>query len=146
MDGNPAFKSGQGWEPCQVGYYSDGSSDGYFSYEDSLSACQINNVEFRHQVQFEATFETLVQERAEIMEAQKRTEEEGLSAITLRSGTWLKGPTGESLDFAPITPEGTDTQRDVKRKEEFPTTEQEATSSQNKRVVDPNLNPLLFPA
>ncbi|MED6138173.1 hypothetical protein PIB30_071783 [Stylosanthes scabra] len=130
MDGNPAFMNGQAWDPSQVGYHSDSSSDGYFSYEDSLSACQIDNVEFQHQAQFEAMFETLMQERAEILENQKRTEaqlltvaeltssvirrsatpvppcqEEGLGAITLRSGTHLKEPTVESPNSDSITSE-----------------------------------------
>ncbi|MED6150854.1 hypothetical protein PIB30_076613 [Stylosanthes scabra] len=126
IDRNPTFMNGQGWEPCQVGYHSDGSSDGYFSCEDSLSACQIDNIEFHHQAQFEAMFEVLVQERVEILEVQKRTEvqllavaelassvmrrfahpaspyqEESLGAITMGSGTQLKGPTDESLYFDP---------------------------------------------
>ncbi|MED6163712.1 hypothetical protein PIB30_082675 [Stylosanthes scabra] len=74
MDGNSAFMNGQGWDPSQIGYHSDNSSDGYFSCEDSLSACQIDNDEFQHQARFEAMFETLVQERAEILENQKRLE------------------------------------------------------------------------
>ncbi|MED6164001.1 hypothetical protein PIB30_085340 [Stylosanthes scabra] len=131
MDGNPAFMNGQGWQPCQVGYHSDGSSDGYFSCEDSLSACQIDNVEFPRQPQSVVMFETL---------------EEGVSAITLHSGTRLKGPTGDSSDYAPITPEGTDTQRNVERKEEFPTIEQEAASSKDEKVVDPNFNSLPYPS
>ncbi|MED6138498.1 hypothetical protein PIB30_074775, partial [Stylosanthes scabra] len=85
MDGNPAFINGQGWEPFQVRYHSDGSSDGYFSCEDSLSACQIDNVEFQHPAQFEAMFKILVQERAKIMEAQKRTEIQLLTITNLAS-------------------------------------------------------------
>ncbi|MED6211792.1 hypothetical protein PIB30_076922 [Stylosanthes scabra] len=118
MDSNPTAMNGQGWEPCQVGYHSDSSIDGYFSYEDSLLAYHIDDVELHHITRFETMFKGLVQERAEIMEAQKRIkvqlltvaelassvmrqfphatspcQEEGLSAITLRSGTQLKGST-----------------------------------------------------
>ncbi|MED6184483.1 hypothetical protein PIB30_047870 [Stylosanthes scabra] len=48
MDGNPTFMNGQGLDPSQIGYHFDNSSDGYFSYEDSLLACQIDNDEFQH--------------------------------------------------------------------------------------------------
>ncbi|MED6212052.1 hypothetical protein PIB30_079468, partial [Stylosanthes scabra] len=106
--------------------------------EDSLSACQIDNDEFQHQARFEAMFETLVQERAEILENQKRLEaqlltiaeltssvirrsappmppfqEEGLGAITLRSGTQLKEPIGESSNSDSITSEERNLQRNV---------------------------------
>ncbi|MED6152594.1 hypothetical protein PIB30_093546, partial [Stylosanthes scabra] len=171
MDGNFAFMNVQGWDPSQIGYHSDNSSDGYFSCEDSLSACQINNDEFQHQARFEAMFETLVQERAEILENQKRLEaqlltvaelassvfrqsappmspcqEEGLGAITLRSVTQLKGPTGESPNSDSITSEERNLQRNVEHKEKLPTTEQETTSGHNERVVDPNLHSLPFPS
>ncbi|MED6176221.1 hypothetical protein PIB30_086006, partial [Stylosanthes scabra] len=74
MDGNPTLMNGQGWDPSQIGYHSDNSSDGYFSCEDSLPACQIDNDEFQHRARFVAIFKTLVQERAEILENQKRLE------------------------------------------------------------------------
>ncbi|MED6171937.1 hypothetical protein PIB30_045556 [Stylosanthes scabra] len=150
--------NGQGWEPCKVGYHSDSSNDKYFSCEDSLSTYQIDDVEFHHRARFEAMFEGLVQERAEIMKAQKRIEaqmlavaelasfEEGLSAITLRSRTQLKGPTGESSNPDTIATEERNMSGDVEHEEVLPTTEQETTSGQNKRVVDPNLNSLPFPA
>ncbi|MED6190595.1 hypothetical protein PIB30_107372, partial [Stylosanthes scabra] len=163
--------NGQGWDPSQVGYHFDGSSDGYFSCEDSLLACQIDNVEFQHQAQFEAMFETLVQERVEILENQKRIEvqlltiaelassvirrsahpvppcqEEGLGTITLRSGSQLKERIGESLNSDSITSEGRNLRRNVEHKEESPTTEQETASGHNERVVDPNLNLLPFPS
>ncbi|MED6190949.1 hypothetical protein PIB30_111053, partial [Stylosanthes scabra] len=163
--------NGQGWDPSQIGYHSDNSSDGYFSCEDSLSACQIDNDEFQHQAQFETMFETSVQERAEILENQKRLEaqlltvaelassvfgqsappmspcqEEGLGTITLRSGTQLKGPTGESPNSDSITSEERNLQRNVEHREKLPTTEQETTSSHNERVADPNLNSLPFPS
>ncbi|MED6177060.1 hypothetical protein PIB30_094159, partial [Stylosanthes scabra] len=121
--------------------------------------------------QFEAMFETLVQERAKILENQQRLEaqlltiaeltssvirrsappmppcqEEGLGAITLRSGTQLKEPTGESPNSESITSEERNLQRNVEHKEELPTTEQETSSGHNERVVDPNLNSLLFPS
>ncbi|MED6201767.1 hypothetical protein PIB30_098355, partial [Stylosanthes scabra] len=159
--------NGQGWDPSQVGYHSDSSSDGYFSCEDSLSACQIDNVEFQHPARFEAMFETLVQERAEILENQKRLEaqlltiaeltssvirrfippmppcqEEGLGAITLRSGTQLKEPTSESPNSDSITSE----ERNVQHKEKLPTIEQERAFGHNERVVYPNLNSLPFPS
>ncbi|MED6127169.1 hypothetical protein PIB30_085529 [Stylosanthes scabra] len=168
MDGNSAFMNGQGWDPRQIGYHSDNSSDGYFSCEDSLSACQIDNDEFQHQARFEAMFKTLVQEKAEILENQKRLEaqlltvaelasfvfrryappmspcqEEGLGAITLRSGTLLKGPTGESPNSDSITSEERNLQRNVEHKEKLPTTEQEIASGHNERVVNPNLNTLI---
>ncbi|MED6225281.1 hypothetical protein PIB30_092226, partial [Stylosanthes scabra] len=153
MDGNSTFMNVQGWDPSQIGYHSDNSSNSYFSCEDSLSACQIDNDEFQHQTRFEAMFETLVQERAEILENQKRLEaqlltvaelassvirrsvppispyqEEGLGAITLRSGTQLKGPTGESPNSDSITSEERNLQKNVEHKEKLPTTEQETTS------------------
>ncbi|MED6189773.1 hypothetical protein PIB30_099240 [Stylosanthes scabra] len=52
--------NGQGWEPCQVGYHSDSSNDGYFSCEDSLSTYQIDDVEMHHRARFERMFECLV--------------------------------------------------------------------------------------
>ncbi|MED6110554.1 hypothetical protein PIB30_044109 [Stylosanthes scabra] len=171
MDGNSAFMNEQGWDPSQIGYHSDSSSDGYFSCEDSLSACQSDNVEFQHEAQFEAMFETLVQKRPEILEKQKRLEaqlltitkltssvirrsappvppcqEEGLGAITLRSGTQLKEPIGGSLNSDSITSEERNLQGNVEHKEKLPTTEQETTSGHNERVVDPNLNSLPFPS
>ncbi|MED6141531.1 hypothetical protein PIB30_104388, partial [Stylosanthes scabra] len=100
------------------------------------------------------------QERAQIMETQKRIEvqllvitelassvisrfapsaspcqEEGLSAITLHSGTQLKGPPSKSSDFSPITLKETDTRRDVEHKEEFPTIEQEAASGTTRKAL-----------
>ncbi|MED6215559.1 hypothetical protein PIB30_114876, partial [Stylosanthes scabra] len=77
--------NGQGWERCQVGYHSDSSNDGYFSCEDSLSVYQIDDVELHHRARFETMFESLVQERAEIMEAQKRIEVQLLTAAELAS-------------------------------------------------------------
>ncbi|MED6128129.1 hypothetical protein PIB30_094677 [Stylosanthes scabra] len=143
----------------------------YFSCEDSLSAYQIDDVDFHHRARFEATFEGLVQERAKIMEAQKRIEvqplavaelassvmrqfahatspcqEERLSAITLRSGTQLKVPTSESSNPDTITIEGRNMRGDVEHEETPPTVEQETISCRNKIVVDPNLNSLPFPA
>ncbi|MED6153003.1 hypothetical protein PIB30_097393 [Stylosanthes scabra] len=85
MDGNPTAMNGQGWEPCQVGYDSDSSNDRYFSCEDSLSAYQIDDVEFHHRARFEAMFEGLVQERDEIMEGQKRIEVQLLTVAELVS-------------------------------------------------------------
>ncbi|MED6140471.1 hypothetical protein PIB30_093567 [Stylosanthes scabra] len=171
MDGNSAFMNGQGWDPSQIGYHSDNSSDGYFSCEDSLSACQIDNDEFQHQARFEEMFEAFVQERAEILDNQKRLEaqlmtiaeltssvirrsaplvppcqEEGLGAITLCLGTQLKEPTDENPNSDSITSEERNLQRNVKHKENLPTTEQETTSGYNERVVDPNLNSLPFPS
>ncbi|MED6149745.1 hypothetical protein PIB30_065541 [Stylosanthes scabra] len=153
MDGDPVAMNGQGWEPCQVGYHSDSSNDGYFSCEDSLSAYQIDDVEFHDRARFEAMFEGLVQERAEIMEGQKRIEaqllavaelasfvmrrfahptspcqEEDLNAITLRSGTQLKGPIGESSNPDTITTEERNMRGDIEHEEALPTTEQETTS------------------
>ncbi|MED6175433.1 hypothetical protein PIB30_078250 [Stylosanthes scabra] len=124
--------NGKGWDPSQIGYHSDNSSDGYFSYEDSLLACQIDNDEFQHQARFEAMFETLVQERAEILDNQKRLE--------------LKEPAGESPNSDSITSEERNLQRNVEQKEKVPTTEQETTSGHIERIVDPNLNTLPFPS
>ncbi|MED6117084.1 hypothetical protein PIB30_106597, partial [Stylosanthes scabra] len=89
-------------------------------------------------------FETLVQERAEILENQKRIEaklltiveltssvvkrsappvppcqEEGLDAITLRSGTQLKEPTGESPNSDSIISEERNLQRKVEHKKQL---------------------------
>ncbi|MED6212767.1 hypothetical protein PIB30_086724 [Stylosanthes scabra] len=71
-------------------------------------------------------------------------QEEGLGAITLRSGTQLKEPTGESPNSDSITSEERNLQRNVEYKEKLPTTEQETTSGHNERVVNPNLNSLPF--
>ncbi|MED6177303.1 hypothetical protein PIB30_096941 [Stylosanthes scabra] len=160
MDDNTAAMNGQGWEPFQVGYHFDSSNDGYFSCEDCLSAYQIDDVEFHHRARFKAMFEGLVQERAEIMEAQKRIkvqllavaelassvmhqfaystspcQEEGLSAITLCSGTQLKGPTGDSLSPDNITSQGRNMRKDIEHEETSPTAEQETTSCRNKKNV-----------
>ncbi|MED6178133.1 hypothetical protein PIB30_104764, partial [Stylosanthes scabra] len=117
MDGNPTFVNGQGLDPSQIGYHSDNSSDGYFSCEDSLPTCQIDNDEFQHRARFEAIFETL-----------------------------LKGPTGGSPNSDFITSEERNLQRNIEQGEKLPTTEQETTSGNNERVVDPNLNSLPFPS
>ncbi|MED6196277.1 hypothetical protein PIB30_046020 [Stylosanthes scabra] len=123
----------QNWESCQVDCHSDSGSDGYYSCEDSLPACQIDRAEFQHQNHFNELFRALMQEKAEIKEAQKKIEarlltvtklaghvidrfanpqlarhEEGLSAVTLRLGTQLKGPTIRCPDNVPTTPAGVD--------------------------------------
>ncbi|MED6124255.1 hypothetical protein PIB30_057280 [Stylosanthes scabra] len=97
------------------------------------------------QIGFEAMFETLVQERAKILENQKRLEaqlltvaelassvfgrsappmspcqEESLGTITLRSRTQLKGPTGESANSDSITSEERNLQRNVEHRESHP--------------------------
>ncbi|MED6189280.1 hypothetical protein PIB30_094336, partial [Stylosanthes scabra] len=69
-----------------------------------------------------------ITELASSIFSQSAPQKEGLSAITLRSGTQLRGPSGESLDFAPITHEGTNTQRGIEHKEVFCTTEHEGVS------------------
>ncbi|MED6226497.1 hypothetical protein PIB30_104307, partial [Stylosanthes scabra] len=69
------------WDPSQIGYHSDNSSDGYFSSE-------IDNDEFQHQARFEAMFETLLQERAEILENQKRLEAQLLTVAELASSVF----------------------------------------------------------
>ncbi|MED6154697.1 hypothetical protein PIB30_115160, partial [Stylosanthes scabra] len=61
-------------------------------------------------------------------------QEESLGAITLRSGTQLKGPTGESPNSDSITSEERNFQRNVEHREKLPTTEQETTSSHNERI------------
>ncbi|MED6128938.1 hypothetical protein PIB30_102904 [Stylosanthes scabra] len=122
--------NGQGWGPSQVGYHSDSSSHGYFSCEDSLSACQIDNVEFQHQAQFEAMRSA---------PPVPPCDEQGLGAITFRSGTQLKEPTGESPNSDSITSEERNLRRNVEDKDKSPTTEQETASGHNERVVDPTL-------
>ncbi|MED6175979.1 hypothetical protein PIB30_083509 [Stylosanthes scabra] len=62
-EGNVMFGKTQNRESCQVECYSDSGSDGYYSCEDSLVACQIDCAEFQHQRYFDELFKALMQER-----------------------------------------------------------------------------------
>ncbi|MED6110710.1 hypothetical protein PIB30_045348 [Stylosanthes scabra] len=138
MDGNPVAMNRQGWEPCQVGYDSDSSNDGYFTCEDSLSTYQIDNVEFHHRARFEAIFEGLVQERTEIMEAQKRIEVQLLTAAELASS---------ELSFHDtITAEGRNMRGMLSTRKRPPPQNKKQLPVKIKKVVDPNFNSLPFPA
>ncbi|MED6175157.1 hypothetical protein PIB30_075698, partial [Stylosanthes scabra] len=100
------------------GYHSDNSNDDYYSCEDSLSPHPNNCSDSCSQSATNEAIATLIQERIELREAQKRSEiqsgaiieisnyvfnhfvsqhsaslREDLSANTSCSGTQLKGPT-----------------------------------------------------
>ncbi|MED6212124.1 hypothetical protein PIB30_080267 [Stylosanthes scabra] len=168
-EGNLMFGKNQNWESCQVECHSDSSSDGYYSCEDSLPACQIDCAEFQHQRYFDELFKALVQQRVEIKEAQKKTEarlltitklasnvidrfvdpqspyhEEGLNAVTLRSGTQLKGPTISCQNVVPTTHADIDLQRDVICEEEILVKKKVTIPIINGRTVDPK-NPTSLP-
>ncbi|MED6136105.1 hypothetical protein PIB30_052964 [Stylosanthes scabra] len=109
-----------------LGYYSNSSNDRYFSCEESLPAYQLDYVETSHQNEKRRMLEDLIKEGSELQRSQKKLDFQSvatiqlasqvlqnssiqdlptkntLDAVTLRSGTQLKGPPLPAQDAEPL--------------------------------------------
>ncbi|MED6151124.1 hypothetical protein PIB30_079324 [Stylosanthes scabra] len=88
--------NGQGWDPSQIGYHSDNSSDGYFSCEDSLPACQIDNDEFQHRARFEAMCIHMIKAKfgAEVAKESARNKKIAKKSLKAKSRAYVYAPKG----------------------------------------------------
>ncbi|MED6201539.1 hypothetical protein PIB30_096095, partial [Stylosanthes scabra] len=157
MDGNSAFMNGQGGIPAKLGIILTIVAMAILAVRILCQHVRLTMMSFnirlgcQHVSMSAVRILIIVAELASSVIRRSAPSispchEEGLGAITLRSGTQLKGPTGESPNSDSITSKERNLQRNVEHKEKLPTKEQETTFGHNERVVDPNLNSLPFPS